>query len=81
MKRHREYQDDPDGEDALFGRDEDVGDDGEEDTFDPFDTSDDSGGELCSHGNHPATCEWCLEEDLEDDVAAAAAGDDEEDDA
>lgn len=78
MKRRREYQDDPDGEDALFDRDEDVGE--EEDTFDPFDTDDDgrgdSGGELCDHGNHATTCEWCLEEALEDDVAAAGADED-----
>jgi hypothetical protein len=77
MKRGRGYQDDADGDDALFDRDEDVSDDGEEDTFDPFD--DDAGEELCEHGNHKATCEWCLEEDLEDDVAAAGADEDDED--
>ncbi len=80
MKRRREYQDDPDGEDALFDRDEDVSE--EEDTFDPFDSDADDGRvvyDLCDHGNHAATCEWCLEEALEDDVAAAGADEDEDD--
>lgn len=73
MRRDREYRDDSDVEDELLGRSEDVGE--EEDTFDPFD-DDDAGDELCEHGNHPASCEWCLDELLEGDVAAAGDEDD-----
>lgn len=76
MMRDRRDQDEPDFEGDPFDRDEDVGD--EEDDFDPFD--DDAGEELCDHGNHPATCEWCFEEWEEDQVASVGADDEREGD-